>query len=716
MHPSTLRLFQLPVELSSLAWSILGHYRDLIQSLHHSASARENLEAIRLAALNSVIGVHEGMDPDDSLPSRFSRLSYQGGVQGSSPTVIASALANLPAGNPNLTSSIQALDQSNLIECLGLIHSMGCYRLPLTINHCTARRQLGAFYTPASVADFIVSLAMDELLHKITKMPKDSMTEELNDLRLLDPACGTGVFLLAAIRKLQDFSKRNGATKELNLGQVAYGVDLDAGALEVAEISLQMLEGRGTFSSQLRQGNSLISGSQLGDYFEDPTSRSPFDWAQEFPSVINPPRNGFNVVLMNPPYERLKPNLAEFLRERLLSGTRDVHTEEYENYKWRMKEDIRFYRESGSYTYSNRHTINTFQLFVEQAVALTRENGRIAFVVPSTILGDVSSEGLRELLFAQNRVSSIYEFPEASSIFDGVTQSVTIMSVEKGGMTEHFLASFDLANLEEALRTKQTRVAMRKLDGIMGDSRKLPRLPTSGWRILESLHAYPQVASIEGLEVWRGELDLTNHKNCIISEPKDMPLIRGSRIKRFKLADSSFTEYVNLPRLDSALQGSKRAHHMHLHRIATQQISNIGQRWRLKAAHIPPSNVLANSCNYLTFTSKSTTRMINLLTGILNSELMNWRFHLASYNNHVSIRELSSLPLVIPKTEREIDVANCIESEVRGILKGKIADTARLESLVFRLYDVSHRNAKAILGMRSTPSEEMSRILSLLGS
>jgi hypothetical protein len=107
---------------------------------------------------------------------------------------------------------------------------------------------------------------------------------------------------------------------------------------------------------------------------------------------------------------------------------------------------------------------------------------------------------------------------------------------------------------------------------------------------------------------------------------------------------------------------------------------------------------------------------MNMIIGILNSELMNWRFHLASYNNHVSIQELLGLPLPIPRTDQEIALEKRLATEVKDLVRARTSDTSRMESLVFQLYSVSPRSARAILRMRSTPPEEISNIMKYLKS
>ncbi len=165
---------------------------------------------------------------------------------------------------------------------------------PVLIPHAGGRRNQGLFYTPRRIVEQIVSGALDAL--------EISEPEDYLDLKILDPAVGTGVFLAQALeevtrRVLEPSSKRrgvvspklekirnkissvpsvNGIDTEPNLESAIrihvmtsclYGVDLDPTAAHIARAVLRKhvfgnLPAPGCFSPNIRAGNSLMGSAR----------------------------------------------------------------------------------------------------------------------------------------------------------------------------------------------------------------------------------------------------------------------------------------------------------------------------------------------------------------------------------------------------------------------------------------------------------------------
>ena len=249
----------------------------------------------------------------------------------------------------------------------------------------------GVYYTPTYIVDYIVKNTVGKLLEG--KTPK-----QVSKLRILDPACGSGSFLLGAYQHLLDWHRKwyeetgpdkfkkelyQGARGEWRLTTAEkkrillnniYGVDIDSQAVEVTKLSLllKVLEGESeqTLAAQLKLfheralpdlgsnikcGNSLVSSDfyrneQIRLLSEEERYRiNVLDWDKEFKSVCEV--GGFDAVIGNPPYGALigGPELR-YLTEHFTATTRDM---------------------------------DTYALFVEKAIRLARSEGRVAMIVPT---------------------------------------------------------------------------------------------------------------------------------------------------------------------------------------------------------------------------------------------------------------------------------------------------------------------------------------------
>ena len=198
------------------------------------------------------------------------------------------------------------------------------------------RKAGGVYYTPTYIVDYIVKNTVGELL-------KDKTPGHASTLKIVDPACGSGSFLLGAFKYLlnwhyeyytthqpETMAKRKNAPifpigggwrlttaeKKRILTNNLFGVDIDPQAVEVTKLSLllKVLEEESgqlalgfervlpDLGCNIQCGNSLIAW----DYFEgqltvDDEERkrvNPFDWQRAFPQVFA--QGGFDAVIGNP--------------------------------------------------------------------------------------------------------------------------------------------------------------------------------------------------------------------------------------------------------------------------------------------------------------------------------------------------------------------------------------------------------------------------------
>ncbi len=209
------------------------------------------------------------------------------------------------------------------------------------------RKQLGIYYTPPELTSRIVDYTVDELIAERFKqlavdrgidsaeaqrgnVPDDEAywrgcLKILQDLKVVDPACGSGAFLFQAYNVLEHrYFEVIGHLEKLDapdaadladrvphfiLQQNLYGVDLSPEAVEITQLALWIrsaTEGQtlATLSKNFIHGNSLVHDATIHP--------DGFVWSIRFPDVFNRPEPGFDCVVGNPPWERIKLQEREF--------------------------------------------------------------------------------------------------------------------------------------------------------------------------------------------------------------------------------------------------------------------------------------------------------------------------------------------------------------------------------------------------------------------
>ena len=473
------------------------------------------------------------------------------------------------------------------------------------------RKALGAFFTPYWLAREIVD-------HTVIGTTVGGT--------VLDPACGTGVFLSATLHRMTEL----GQDPATLVDQQLFGVDIDLLAVRICSILLRLEAGAPSDRGALlaldvnrRVGDSL-TGPEFGPPRAPLLNDGAFDWGREFPKVAA--AGGFDAVVMNPPYDRMKLDLGT-ASEKAIERTR-----------------VDFYRSCGRYPMSDKGTLELYRLFVERALHLIRPDGRLGAVVPLTLLGDRSAAKLRRHLMERCQFETATLLPEKLRVFDAVNQAVVVIVAEKAmPADDHQLVLIEAGDI--ARRRRLGTVALSMPATISPETRPIPITDNRGLQLLEALHAHPRIGTIPWVLNRRGELDLTFDRDYL-GHGRGY-VLRGRNLDSYV---ANATERVDVEAFVADKAASERTQHILLERVAGHQIANMGLRQRLRFAKVDAPVVLANSLNYLIVSDdllRPPAFTLYTLLGCLNSMLLDWRFRLTSTNNHINNYELDDLPLPV---------------------------------------------------------------------
>ncbi|HPS87695.1 MAG TPA: TaqI-like C-terminal specificity domain-containing protein [Spirochaetota bacterium] len=449
------------------------------------------------------------------------------------------------------------------------------------------RKAGGVYYTPDYIVDYIVENTVGEKLNPRTPSPRTPgggkaskgaqplTPEEIASLKILDPACGSGSFLIGAYDYLiryhleyylknntrRDKSQSAGIIYEVGEGKYKlstktkseilvnniFGVDIDPQAVEVTKLSLllKVLEDENLeykeklfkteqlhmlpdLSANIKCGNSLIGS----DYYADKNMEmfgstemrkvNVFDWEKEFltspPGPLSSKRGGdsdwgFDCVIGNPPY----------VRQELLSESKEYFQNHYSTFQG---------------------TADLYVCFMEKGYNLLKRDGLFSYIVANKWMRANYAKGLRAWL-SKKDIAEIIDFGDLP-VFQQATTYPCIFKIRKsepsGKISAVNVDDLNFASLGDYVKGKRFDVAQ-------------DRLSVEGWHLtntaeldlLEKIKSkgIPLEQYVEG-KIFRGVLtgyneafviDEATKEKLINEDPNSAeiikPFLAGRDIKRY---------------------------------------------------------------------------------------------------------------------------------------------------------------------------------------
>ncbi len=414
------------------------------------------------------------------------------------------------------------------------------------------RKRDGVVYTPDMVTRFLVEQTIgvtlrERFLHLQTGVDENSQDGEralllayldvLRNLAVLDPACGSGAFLVAAFDELaREYRAVVGRLTELGeaitfdifdqiLTRNLYGVDVNAESVEITRLSLWLKTARRqhklqNLESTVKVGNSLIDDAAFSD--------RPFDWRAAFPQVFE--NGGFDIVIGNPPYvrmETIKPFKPYLEKHYVVAADR----------------------------------ADLYAYFFEKGIKLLKDGGRLGYISSSTFFRTGSGENLRVFLIDKVALEAVVDFGDLQ-LFDGFTTYPAILTLQKG-VADGRAGDLRFLNVEAALPDNLGQLFTEK-----AQSMPRARLGAGSWQFegaalaalrdkisagrktLGEVYGPPLYGIKTGLNK-AFVIDTPTRDRLLKADPKSAdllkPFLRGEDIKRWRV-ESEGLWLINTPK------------------------------------------------------------------------------------------------------------------------------------------------------------------------
>jgi adenine-specific DNA-methyltransferase len=594
------------------------------------------------------------------------------------------------------------------------------------------RKAGGVYYTPRYIVEYIVAQTVEKLL-------QNTKPETTLKLHFLDPACGSGGFLLRVFEAVcehwekwfidhPDDRKKKWCWVDEETGNIhltmalkrqiltsnVFGVDLDPGAVEVTQLSLYLKmiekENRNTLKRQrkllpddddallpplennIKRGNSLIA-SDFSMIPEDLVRVHAFDWNVGFKDIIK--AGGFDAVVGNPPYI--------FTRNQGIAEDEKVY----------------FYR---AYQHQSIQ-LNTFGIFVEKSLELLRKDGKLGFITPNNWLTIDTFAPLRGFMLAstsQLKVTNILE-----RVFEAADVDTCVVVFQKGkpdtltiaemsGQKEVFTRTLPPSSLQPPSYIIQI--------GLLKDA-KAQNLLTKIERASESLSFYATVST--GLKVYqtgKGKPTQTDkHKNqrmfhSIGKRNKTYGrYLDGVDVCRYRLGWSgewlSYGDWIAEPRRSVPFDGE---------RILVRQIPASAP---YLVHGVFTSEQFYNDINSMIIFAPSKSASLKYLLAIINSRLVSFWFQ-KKFDKlqrkifpQFKVKELADFPIAKIELTRQGDKARHdklvnlvdkmlgltpklrvarLESEKATLQNAVTAAEQQIDALVYELYGLTEQEIKLV--------------------
>ena len=471
-----------------------------------------------------------------------------------------------------------------------------------------------------------------------------------------------------------------------------------------------------------------------------------FHWEIEMMDAFTNSRRGFDLIVGNPPWERIKTNNDEFFtpydinfkdlktskeKEKRIKQLFEENPQigkKYEQYKKNIMEKSTFYN---NLDIVRRGDSDLWQIILVRCLSMLSKNGIISIVIPSQVLTNAGSMEIRKNLLEKD-ILSMYVFENKEEIFPIDSRyRFVLLSVCNSKGPDEFSAGFYLHHLKSLdNKDKESKkfgtLSKKKIQESSPDKYTIPEVVTEQLKIIEKVSKNSKIS--DGIENWvlsHSEGFRLSVKNTSLfrQDKKGWPVLSGRHIHQFNHDFARFTDTIDsiigLRKLkDKKIYGGKSQEIHNSFTLKFRQIARSTDMRSIIAGIVPPHNFHTNAMRTIILTRNGNielgddyNRLISYISGILNSTTFDFIARSELQMNIATI--ISSLP--IPKSDHKDRISELAAKLVVGTpefegfaeslripnIKAtpakRIAITAELDALIALSYNLTKDEYQTII-------------------
>lgn len=574
------------------------------------------------------------------------------------------------------------------------------------------RKAGGVFYTPQYIVDYIVENTLGKLI-------KDKTPKQVEKIKIVDPACGSGSFLLGAFQYLLNFHAeyyhKNGyankkgkdnpltphgtlstAEKKKILLNNVFGIDIDANAVEVTKLSLLLKCMEGETDASIKQqitmfhervlpdlDNNIKDGNSLVDTdiydtqidFGEEKKIKPFSWKKGFPEVFK--QGGFDVVIGNPPYVIV------------------------------FNEEVKKYLETNYPAFQRNNDL--YVAFIARCLNLVKPDGVYSMITPNSFIRGDYFNALR-LLLNKYQIKEIVDFGN-KLIFSSANVFTCIFNIVKAKPKSNWIMKSDLDVVKSTIKSDSEiyvfkDILIQKLD----KHKKIDDyflVKDVGYNYWSEGRGKKRGGSIGSRILYKGKKE----------NSKDIPYLKGSNFNRYTIEEPTqflrhnYEKYLDK---DDTFRFTAEILEASPKLIYRQTSSSLIGTIETKKYH-------NDKTVHVILCKKGVDLDLKFVLGLFNSKLLNYYYSKSVSEEGRAFAQVKGinvkkLPFNIPSKQKQSEIIKYVDQllKLNEDLKGEKLHTKieqlkqridhseeKINQLVYEIYELTPEEIKIVEGENS---------------